>query len=143
DGQRRTWDHIAQVQSYDSYQERAFNLLSSTATANAFQLAAEPPRFRDLYGRTQFGQCCLLARRLAEAGVPMINVHFCQTPTGSWDTPGRHFRQMNDWLCPTFDPAFSALVADLDQRGPVGRTLVLAHAACGRTPRIHTSPGRD
>ena len=58
---------------------------------------------RDRYGRTQFGQCCLLARRLAEAGVPIINVHYCRTPTGSWDTHGKHFTQMKESLCPTFD----------------------------------------
>ena len=91
----------------------------------------------------QFGQCCLLARRLAEAGVPMINVHYCHTPDGSWDTHSKHFSQMKQSLCPTFDQAFAALVADLDQRGLLGQTLVLANAEFGRTPKINSSAGRD
>jgi len=113
------------------------------AVGKAFQLGAEPAAVRDQYGRTQFGQCCLLARRLAEAGVPIINVHYCRTPTGSWDTHGRHFRQMKESLCPTFDQAFSGLVADLDQRGLLDRTLVLATAEFGRTPKVNSNAGRD
>jgi hypothetical protein len=143
DSQRRQLDHAAQVRDYDAYQQRALNLLTSSATARAFNLAAEPAAIRDAYGRTQFGQSCLLARRLAEAGVPMINVHFCRTPTGSWDTHGQHFRQMKNLLCPTFDRAFAGLVADLDQRGLLDQTLVLATAEFGRTPKINSAAGRD
>ena len=84
---------------------------------------------RERYGRTQFGQGCLLARRLAEVGVPMVSVHYCLTPVGSWDTHSNHFRQMKQSLCPTFDQAFAALVADLHERGLLGQTLVLANAA--------------
>jgi uncharacterized protein (DUF1501 family) len=143
DAQRRLFDRVAEVRSFDAYQQRALNLLGSTATARAFDLASEAPSLRDRYGRTQFGQCCLLARRLAEAGVPMINVHFCQTPVGSWDTHSQHFRQMKDYLCPIFDRAFAALVSDLDQRGLLGQTLVLATAEFGRTPQVNRSSGRD
>jgi hypothetical protein len=141
--QRRSIDRQAEVQSFDEYHQRAMSLLCAPATARAFALASEPRAVRESYGRTQFGQCCLLARRLAEAGVPMINVHFCQTPTGSWDTHGRHFPQMKDWLCPIFDRAFAALINDLDQRGLLDQTLVLATAEFGRTPRINGSGGRD
>jgi hypothetical protein len=143
DAQRRLLDQAADVQAFDAYHQRACNLLSSAATARAFALSAEPAAVRDRYGRTQFGQCCLLARRLAEAGVPLINVHFCHTPVGSWDTHSRHAAQMRELLCPTFDWAFAALVADLDQRGLLEQTLVLATAEFGRTPRINTSGGRD
>jgi hypothetical protein len=143
DGQRRLLDAAAEVRSLDSYQQRAFSLLSSPTTGRAFDLAAEPLAVRERYGRTQFGQCCLLARRLAEAGVPMINVHYCHTPEGSWDTHGKHFPQMKQSLCPTFDQAFAALVTDLDQRGLLGQTLVLANAEFGRTPKINRSGGRD
>ncbi len=97
---------------------------------------------RDRYGRNSFGQGCLLARRLAEAGVPMINVHYCRTPPG-WDTHSRHFSAMKESLCPTFDRAFSALVADLDARGRLDRTLVVANAEFGRTPQVNRSAGRD
>jgi hypothetical protein len=143
DAQRRRLDRAAEIQVFDAYQQRALNLLTSAATAHAFDLAAEPATIRQQYGRTAFGQRCLLARRLAEAGVPVINVHYCQTPVGSWDTHSRHFSQMKDSLCPTFDRAFATLVEDLQQRGLLGETLVLATAEFGRTPRINRDGGRD
>jgi hypothetical protein len=141
--QRRELDQAAEMQTFDAFHRRAFNLLSSPATARAFDLAAEPPSIRSRYGRTQFGQRCLLARRLAEAGVPIINVHFCHTPDGSWDTHGRHFSTMKNMLCPIFDQAFAALVNDLDQRGLLAQTLVLATAEFGRTPSVNSAGGRD
>ncbi len=143
DGQRRLMDRVGEVNTFDGYQQRAFRLLTSPATSKAFDLAAESAAMRERYGRTQFGQCCLLARRLAEAGVPMISVHYCHTPVGSWDTHGNHFRQMKQSLCPTFDRAFAALVTDLDDRGLLGQTLVLANAEFGRTPKINRGAGRD
>jgi hypothetical protein len=143
DAQRRQLDREAELVNYDAYQQRALGLLTSTATACAFDLASEPITIRERYGRTQFGQQCLLARRLAEAGVPMINVHFCRTPTGSWDTHGRHFSQMKELLCPTFDRAFAALTDDLDQRGLLDQTLVLSTAEFGRTPKVNSAGGRD
>jgi hypothetical protein len=143
DGQRRLLDRVAEVQTFDAYQQKALGLLTSAAAARAFDLAAEPAAVRERYGNTDFGQRCLLARRLAEAGVPVVNVHYCRTPTGSWDTHGRHFSQMKESLCPTFDQAFAALVDDLDQRGLLGQTLVLATAEFGRTPRVNTAGGRD
>ena len=143
DAHRREMDQSAEQRTFGAFHRQAFNLLSSPATARAFQLASEPRAVRARYGATQFGQRCLLARRLAEAGVPIINVHFCQTPAGSWDTHGQHFTQMKDWLCPVFDQAFSALVDDLDQRGLLEQTLVLATAEFGRTPRVNGSAGRD
>ncbi len=143
DNQRRVLDHVAETQSLDAHQQRALNLLTSPAVGKAFRLGDEAAAVRDQYGRTQFGQCCLLARRLAEAGVPIVNVHYCRTPTGSWDTHGKHFSQMKESLCPTFDRAFSALVSDLDQRGLLERTLVLATAEFGRTPKVNSAAGRD
>jgi hypothetical protein len=143
DRERRLLDQAAEVQRFDAFHERALNLLTSADTARAFDLAAEPAAVREQYGRTQFGQCCLLARRLAEAGVPLINVHYCRTPTGSWDTHSFHFRQMKSLLCPNFDRAFSSLVMDLDQRGLLDQTLVLATAEFGRTPQVNRSGGRD
>lgn len=143
DQQRRRVDRVAEAADLDEYQQRALSLLTSPATAKAFDLASEPAGLRDGYGKTQFGQCCLLARRLAEAGVPMINVHYCHTPAGSWDTHGRHFSQMKDSLCPTFDRAFSSLIGDLDDRGLLGEIVVLATAEFGRTPKINRGAGRD
>ncbi len=141
--QRRQLDRAAELETFDAYHRQAFNILSSPETARAFHLAAEPTAVRARYGASEFGQRCLLARRLAEAGVPIVNVHFCHTPTGSWDTHGQHFSQMKNHLCPIFDQAFAALVDDLDQRGLLDRTLVLATAEFGRTPRVNGSAGRD
>jgi hypothetical protein len=143
DRQRRALDQAAEVQDFDAFQRQALGLLTSPETARAFQIAAEPAAVRERYGRTAFGQRCLLARRLAEAGVPVVNVHYCLTPTGSWDTHGRHFPQMKESLCPTFDRAFSALVEELEQRGLLGQVLVLATAEFGRTPQVNKSGGRD
>jgi hypothetical protein len=143
DSQRRLMDQAAEIRSLDSYQQKALNLLTSQATGKAFDLASEPAPMRDRYGRNQFGQCCLLARRLAEAGVPMINVHFCHTPKGSWDTHSNHFRDMKAFLCPMLDQAFSALVTDLEERGLLDQVLVLPTAEFGRTPKINSNAGRD
>jgi uncharacterized protein (DUF1501 family) len=142
DDARRALDSTAEVRTLDRFQQRAIDLLTGPETAAAFDLASEPAAVRAAYGPTSFGQSCLLARRLAEAGVPMINVHYCRSPTG-WDTHGRHFPQMKDSLCPTLDQAFTALVTDLDRRGRLGQTLVVVNAEFGRTPKINSGGGRD
>lgn len=143
DQQRRWLDESATARDLDAYYQRAFNLLTSRSTRGAFDLAAETPQTRERYGQTEFGQRCLLARRLAEAGVPMINVSYCHTPKGSWDTHSQNFKQMKESLGPTFDTAFSALVEDLAERGMLGETLVLVNAEFGRTPAINKNAGRD
>ncbi len=143
DAQRRLQDESPQAHELDTFYNRAFSLLSSDATRKAFELADEEPALRDRYGKTEFGQRCLLARRLAEAGVPTINVSYCHTPSGSWDTHSRHFSTMKKSLAPTFDTAFSALIDDLDERGMLETTLVVAMAEFGRTPTINRNAGRD
>jgi hypothetical protein len=143
DAQRRIAVESADAQKLDAYYQRAFDLLAGEKTGRAFDLAAEPARLRERYGHTEFGQRCLLARRLAEAGVPMTNVSYCHTPSGSWDTHGNNFRSMRDSLGPTFDAAFSALVEDLATRGMLDETLVIATAEFGRTPAINRNAGRD
>jgi uncharacterized protein (DUF1501 family) len=140
---RRAIDQSSQVRDLNAYYQRAFALLTSDRTKQAFDLAAEPANSRERYGRTEFGQRCLLARRLAEAGVPMINVSYCHTPAGSWDTHSQNFKQMKQSLAPTFDAAFSALVEDLADRGMLDETLVLVNAEFGRTPAINRNAGRD
>jgi hypothetical protein len=141
--QRRLLDGAAGQGGFTAFQRQALGLVTSPETARAFRLAEEPATVRTRYGRTAFGQRCLLARRLAEAGVPVVNVHYCLSPVGSWDTHGKHFPQMKDHLCPTFDRAFAALVDDLEQRGLLERTLVLATAEFGRTPQVNKNGGRD
>jgi hypothetical protein len=143
DDQRKLIDQEAEARNLDAYYQRAFNLLSSEETRQAFDLASEPAAVRASYGKTEFGQRCLLARRLAEAGVPMVNVSYCHTPSDSWDTHSQNFRKMKGSLGPTLDTAFTALLGDLDQRGMLSETLVVINAEFGRTPKINGNAGRD
>jgi hypothetical protein len=143
DGERRRLDETTATRTFDAFHQKAFSLLASDDTRRAFELHSESPGLRQRYGKTEFGQRCLLARRLVEAGVPMVNVSYCHTPTGSWDTHSDHFKQMKKSLAPTFDAAFSALVRDLDERGLLAETLVVVNAEFGRTPKINSSSGRD
>jgi hypothetical protein len=142
DDQRRALDQAAAIHTLDTYQQKALDLLTAPAVVRAFDLAAEPAALRDGYGRNSVGQSCLLARRLAEAGVPMISVHYCRRPPG-WDTHSRHFDSMKESLCPTLDRAFTALVSDLEGRGLLDSTLVWVNSEFGRTPRVNNGAGRD
>lgn len=139
----RLIDHSREARDLSAHYQRAFSLLTSEKTRQAFDLAAEKREVRERYGRTEFGQRCLLARRLAEAGVPLINVSYCHTPQGSWDTHSNNFKLMRDSLGPTFDTAFTALVNDLAERGLLDDTLVFVNAEFGRTPAINKNAGRD
>jgi len=143
DNQRGLIDEVAGAQNLDGFYQRAFNLLSSPRTRNAFALASEKQEVRARYGKTEFGQRCLLARRLAEAGVPLVNISYCHTPRGSWDTHSRNFSKMKDSLGPTLDQALSALIEDLAERGMLDETLVVVNAEFGRTPKINKNAGRD
>jgi hypothetical protein len=143
DAERLRLDESAATRNLDAFYQKAFSLLGSDDTRRAFELHSESPATRARYGKTEFGQRCLLARRLSQAGVPMVNVSYCHTPAGSWDTHGDHFRQMKKSLAPTFDAAFSALVRDLDERGLLAETLVVVNSEFGRTPKINRSAGRD
>jgi hypothetical protein len=110
----------------------------------AFSLASEPPAVRDRYGRHRFGRALLLARRLAEAGVPMTAIHFNEmTLCDGWDTHSKNFPALQGELLPMLDEGLSALLEDLDQRGLLGQTLVVVMGEFGRTPRINKDGGRD
>jgi membrane-anchored protein YejM (alkaline phosphatase superfamily) len=143
DEQRKVIDQSADAKNLDAFYQRAFNLISSSRTRTAFDLASESPKTRARYGKTEFGQRCLLARRLAQAGVPMVNVSYCHTPAGSWDTHSQNFKKMKDSLGPTLDTSLTALVEDLDERGMLDETLVVVNAEFGRTPAINKNSGRD
>ena len=143
DGERRALDDFVQTNDLGSYYERAFSLLSAPETRQAFDLASEPRSLRESYGWTEFGQRCVLARRLIEARVPVVNVSYCHTPSGSWDTHGSHFKRMRESLAPTFDKAFHGLMTDLETRGLLDDTLVIVNAEFGRTPAINKNSGRD
>ena len=132
----------------ESYQ-KAVALLTSPRFKEAFDLSKEPKATRERYGRTTYGQSCLLARRLAEAGAKFVNVYFARSiggANGGWDYHG--FRgedvpaKLNQ-LMPLTDQTLSALVEDLDQRGLLDTTLVVWVGEFGRTPRISSNGGRD
>ncbi len=123
---------------------QAVALSGGAGGARAFSLDAEPDRLRDRYGRHRFGQALLLARRLAEAGVPMVAVHFNEmTVCDGWDTHAKNFPALQGELLPMLDEGLSALLEDLDQRGLFGQTLVVVMGEFGRTPKINKDAGRD
>ena len=121
----------------DEYYGQGYELMSSPQAQRAFDIASEDPRIRDRYGRNPFGQRCLLARRLVESGVPFVTLN-----EGGWD---HHFYLFDhfDKRMPAFESSVAALIQDLDQRGLLDSTLVLALGEFGRTPIINKTAGRD
>ncbi|HEV2946426.1 MAG TPA: DUF1501 domain-containing protein [Gemmataceae bacterium] len=134
-------ERTADVQSLDGFTHRAFELLSSSATRDAFSLAKEPPQVRDFYGPGPFSRNCLLARRLVEAGVPLVTVY--SFGNRDWDTHSANFSTLKDTLLPPTDRGLSALLMDLSNRGLLDDTLVVWMSDMGRTPRINREAGRD
>ncbi|MFN4259830.1 MAG: DUF1501 domain-containing protein [Gemmataceae bacterium] len=126
------------VQARDVFYEKAHGLITSPAAKKAFNLEEEPDRLRERYGRSQFGQSCLLARRLIEAGV-----HFVTVTDGGWDTHQNNFRTLKERKLPILDQAYAALLQDLHDRGLLDNTLVVWFGDFGRTPKINPSAGRD
>lgn len=121
----------------DAYHERAFDLLTSGRAQKAFDIAAEPPATRDRYGRGKFGQSVLLARRVVEAGVRFVNVHWPNVGGGAnWDTHSNGFNRLKNNLLPLLDRAVAALIDDLADRGLLERTLVIVMTEFGRAPQI-------
>ncbi len=133
----------------DSSFESAFRIVSSTEAREAFDLSKEPKKVRERYGMTRFGQCCLLARRLIEAGVRFVTINTFLTVFGeiTWDTHGTKpftsIEGMRDIVAPMYDQAYSTLLDDLADRGMLDDTLVCNLAEFGRTPRINPAGGRD
>jgi len=127
----------------------AFALLRSGTARTALEIEREPHAVRDRYGRHRFGQSLLLARRLIEAGVRIVQVNFPREPgdTASsnplWDTHRDNAARLRDVLCPQFDGPFATLLDDLSDRGLFGETLVVVMGEFGRTPRINSHGGRD
>jgi hypothetical protein len=142
-------DGSANIRSYDQLQRQAFDLLSSSGARKAFSLDDESAQIRDRYGRQHWGQSVLLARRLVEAGVRFVTVNWPRMPGDRgvdnplWDTHARNFDRMEDVLAPQFDVGFTALLEDLDQRGLLADTLVVAVGEFGRTPKVNANAGRD
>jgi uncharacterized protein (DUF1501 family) len=129
---------------YSAAQEKAFRLLSAADVQKAFDVGLESPKTRDRYGRTTHGQCCLMARRLVEAGVRLVCVNWPNDGQNFWDTHGDNFRQLKTRLMPAADAGFSALLDDLGERGLLDDTLVLWVGEFGRTPKIaRANAGRE
>lgn len=143
DAQRRLIDASSRrVQEHDRFRERALALVTSERTRRALDIRQEPPAIRDRYGRHLFGQATLMARRLVEAGVRFVTVHYEAIDGYSWDSH-RNSDDVRDHLLPTFDQAAAALLTDLDQRGLLAETLVVALGEMGRTPQANPQWGRN
>jgi len=127
----------------DHHRRQAYGLLTSSAMHRALDIGLEAPAFRERYGMTLFGQSCLAARRLVEAGCTFITVFwdgFGQFANCAWDTHNNHFPRLKDYLLPGFDQAYPTLIDDLRQRGLLDETLVLCLSEHGRTPQIDSRP---
>ena len=134
----------------DDYRGRAMAMLTSRTAASSFDLSQEPDSVKDNYGRTRFGQSCLLARRLVCAGVPFVQVNWSDhveaeedSGDGGWDHHYRNFQIMQDRHAPWLDQSMSALLTDLHDRRMLDSTLVLAVGEFGRSPKINDKAGRD
>lgn len=159
DGVRRDFDDFAPARIWNRQQQRAFSLLMSSRTTEAFDVSREPQKLRQRYGETINGMSLLLARRLVEADVPFVTVFWRGNPDklnkkcasgGGWDTHGNNFNCLKEDLLPDFDRGFSALVEDLAERGLLATTMLLVTSEMGRKPKIGdprsggvTGAGRD
>jgi len=136
---RRDIDTKGDLVGLDTFYRDAMEMVTGTRAQKAFNINAETESLRDGYGRHDLGQCCLLARRLVEAGVTFVTVQ----AGGGWDTHGNNFSELKKNLLPKFDQAVAALVRDLHDRGLHEQVLVMAMGEFGRTPKINSGAGRD
>lgn len=147
DAQRKTLDSAASVGAFDRVRTDAVSLLTDVRVRAAFNLNKSHPRDLDRYGRNAFGWSCLMAARLIEAGVNLVQVNLGNNET--WDTHGNAFPHLKEKLLPPMDRCITALLFDLEQRGLLDSTLVVMAGEFGRTPKISTltqhykEPGRD
>jgi hypothetical protein len=134
------------VQQLDRFQQQAFSLLCGSKVRDAFDLTQEPTELRQTYGRTLFGNCMLVARRLVEARVPFISVHaenFLPNGSFTYDMHENNFAMLKDHNLPVLDTVLPALVEDLDQRGLLNSTLIYVMGEMGRSPKVNALAGRD
>ena len=151
DTERRRMDQFASVDSssYQRNQRQAFDILTSSAMRQAFDLSQEDPKMVDRYGQTLFGNSTLIARRLIEAGVRFINVTWdlfwgpVNVDYDAWDTHNNNFNILKKNKLPGFDQTMHALMTDLQERGLLDETLIVVTSEMGRTPRINANSGRD
>jgi hypothetical protein len=149
DGALLAFEKSPQAKQLDENFNLAYRLMSSPQAREAFALEKEPATMRDRYGRTRFGQSCLMARRLIERGVRFVTVNMFETVFDeiTWDIHGSKpftdITEMAKLVAPNFDQAFSTLLEDLKDRGLLETTIVTAMGEFGRTPKINPAGGRD
>jgi uncharacterized protein (DUF1501 family) len=144
----RPLSQAADFESFKHFHSLAKDILLGSAVQNAYDLQREDPKVRESYGNHLGGQSMLLARRLTEAGVPIVQVCCAAGDLNGgagdmWDTHSDNFNRLKNRLLPVFDQGFSALISDLAARGTLDETLVVFLTDFGRTPRINASAGRD
>jgi hypothetical protein len=143
DRARREAERGEPARAFDRYRELAFALVTSPRVREALDIGREPLALRERYGMTLFGQACLAARRLVEAGSKFVTVFwdgYGQFAGCAWDTHANHYPRLKEYLLPGFDRAYSALIRDLEARGLLDETLVIWMSEHGRTPRIDSKP---
>ena len=134
----------SELGAMNQFQQQATDILTSARTQSAFRIDREPQTLRQAYGMNIYGQSVLLARRLIEAGTRIVTVSWAPDANATWDTHTGHFKKLKNTLLPQFDAACSNLVADLEQRGMLERTIVAVLGDFGRTPKINKNDaGRD
>jgi uncharacterized protein (DUF1501 family) len=149
EGSLAAFEANAQAKQLDDNFNLAYRLMSSPQAREAFALDKEPASIRDRYGRTRFGQSCLMARRLIERGVRFVTVNMFETVFDevTWDIHGSKpftdITEMSKLVAPNFDQAYSTLLEDLHDRGLLATTIVTALGEFGRTPKINPAGGRD
>ena len=144
---QRSLDQMSGVRSFSRQSQQAFDLVLGAAGQKAFELQQETDQMRDRYGRDRFGQSMLLARRLVESGVRLVQVNWTRVPggdnNGTWDTHANHCGSLKNLLMPMMDRTYSALIEDLSQKGLLDETLVVWIGEFGHTPKINARAGRD
>ncbi|MDP6445301.1 MAG: DUF1501 domain-containing protein [Pirellulaceae bacterium] len=153
DRQSRLLDYSGAARGFDRYYDKAISMLTSSRVRNAFNLSKEPESVREKYGRTTYGQSCLLARRLVESGVKFVTVYFSNSiggqkiGSGGWDTHGfndtRMYKIVDKYHFPITERTLPTLLDDLDERGMLDETLVVWMGEFGRTPKINNNESRD
>ncbi len=145
----KAFESSADARLMDANFQQAYAIMSSERTREAFDLSKEPDGVRDRYGRTKFGQSCLMARRLIERGVRFVTINQFETVFNelTWDSHGSApFTSVADYptvIAPNFDNGYSSLLEDLSARGLLENTMILAFGEFGRTPKINPAGGRD
>lgn len=143
DRARREVDRNEATRTFDKFRQLAYSLVTSSQVRQALDIGREPLALRESYGMTLFGQACLAARRLVEAGSKFVTVFwdgYGQFSGCAWDTHANHYPRLKEYLLPGFDRAYAGLLRDLEARGLLDETLVLCMSEHGRTPKIDSKP---